>query len=153
MFDNGLGVPQDYAEAMKWYRKAAQQSEPEGAGNAQKRLAELEEVKNCLRLPASTNYYVAACVTQGMTLSYGPLPNGGLRVILDDKDLSEASAKMQRDHDKLQCSPKALNEIQRMAELSAQKIIKSRVISTLMDFTDAINLECKKAAASILKSD
>ncbi len=23
MYDNGLGVPQDYAEAVKWYSKAA----------------------------------------------------------------------------------------------------------------------------------
>ncbi len=25
MYDEGLGVTQDYAEAMKWYRKAAEQ--------------------------------------------------------------------------------------------------------------------------------
>ena len=25
MYDNGKGVPQDYAEAVKWYRKAAEQ--------------------------------------------------------------------------------------------------------------------------------
>ncbi len=25
MYDNGLGVPQDYAEAVKWHRKAAEQ--------------------------------------------------------------------------------------------------------------------------------
>ncbi len=25
MYDKGRGVPQDYAEAMKWYRKAAEQ--------------------------------------------------------------------------------------------------------------------------------
>ncbi len=27
MYDNGQGVPQDYAEAAKWYRKAAEQGE------------------------------------------------------------------------------------------------------------------------------
>ncbi len=27
MYDNGQGVPQDYAEAAKWYRKAAKQGE------------------------------------------------------------------------------------------------------------------------------
>ncbi len=25
MYNNGEGVPQDYAEAMKWYRRAAEQ--------------------------------------------------------------------------------------------------------------------------------
>ena len=27
MYDKGLGVPQDYAEAMKWWRKAAEQGD------------------------------------------------------------------------------------------------------------------------------
>ncbi len=27
MYDDGLGVPQDYAEAMKWYRNAAEQGQ------------------------------------------------------------------------------------------------------------------------------
>jgi TPR repeat protein len=27
MYDNGRGVPQDYAEAVNWYRKAADQSD------------------------------------------------------------------------------------------------------------------------------
>jgi TPR repeat protein len=25
MYEDGLGVPQDYAEAVKWYRKAAEE--------------------------------------------------------------------------------------------------------------------------------
>jgi uncharacterized protein len=29
MFANGHGVAQDYAEAMKWYRKAAEKGDPE----------------------------------------------------------------------------------------------------------------------------
>ena len=27
-YDHGVGVPQDYAEAVKWYRKAAKQGHP-----------------------------------------------------------------------------------------------------------------------------
>ncbi len=27
MYDNGLGVPQDYARAVKWFRKAAEQGQ------------------------------------------------------------------------------------------------------------------------------
>ena len=34
MYDNGEGVPQDYAEAVKWYRLAAEQ----GDANAQYNL-------------------------------------------------------------------------------------------------------------------
>ena len=35
MYDRGDGVPQDFAEAMKWYRRAADQ----GYANAQSNLA------------------------------------------------------------------------------------------------------------------
>ena len=28
MYDNGLGLPQDYAEAVRWFRKAAEQGNP-----------------------------------------------------------------------------------------------------------------------------
>jgi uncharacterized protein len=30
MYDFGYGVPQDYAEALKWYQKAADQGDPTG---------------------------------------------------------------------------------------------------------------------------
>ena len=38
MYENGLGVQQDYAEAAKWYRKSAEQGNPE----AQKALERLK---------------------------------------------------------------------------------------------------------------
>ena len=38
MYENGRGVPQDDAEALKWYRKAAEQ----GNANAQKHLAQIK---------------------------------------------------------------------------------------------------------------
>ena len=37
MYEEGFGVKQDYAEAAKWYRQAAEQ----GQGNAQFNLAEM----------------------------------------------------------------------------------------------------------------
>ena len=33
MYDNGQGVPQDNAEAVRWYRKAAEQSQAAGQNN------------------------------------------------------------------------------------------------------------------------
>jgi TPR repeat protein len=33
MFDLGTGVPQDYAQAALWYRKAADQGDPQAQGN------------------------------------------------------------------------------------------------------------------------
>ncbi len=33
MYGDGLGVPQDYAEAMKWYRKSAEQGDAHGQNN------------------------------------------------------------------------------------------------------------------------
>ena len=33
MYDNGYGVPQDYAEAMKWYRLAAEQGHTDAQYN------------------------------------------------------------------------------------------------------------------------
>ena len=33
MYGNGLGVPQDYAEAVNWYRKAAEQGYAQGQFN------------------------------------------------------------------------------------------------------------------------
>ncbi len=33
MYDNGQGVPQDYAEAVKWYRMAAEQGDAKAQSN------------------------------------------------------------------------------------------------------------------------
>ena len=33
MFDEGLGVSRDYGEAVRWYRFAADQGEPQGLNN------------------------------------------------------------------------------------------------------------------------
>jgi len=33
MYNNGTGVPQDYAEAMRWYRLAAEQGDADAQGN------------------------------------------------------------------------------------------------------------------------
>ena len=40
MYDNGEGVPQDYKEAVKWYRLAAEQ----GNANAQTNLGNMYEM-------------------------------------------------------------------------------------------------------------
>jgi hypothetical protein len=39
MYGTGTGVPQDYAEAVKWYRMAAEQGDAE----AQSRLDEMKD--------------------------------------------------------------------------------------------------------------
>ena len=33
MNQNGLGLPQDYTEALKWYRRAAAQNDADGQNN------------------------------------------------------------------------------------------------------------------------
>ncbi len=36
MYARGLGVPLDYAEAAKWFRKAADQGDPKGKENLER---------------------------------------------------------------------------------------------------------------------
>lgn len=60
----------------------------------------------------------------------------------------EVTAK--HEHDGLSdCAPDSLIQLQQMADVSSRKIVNSGLISRLMDFPDAMRLECSKAAASI----
>jgi len=45
IYDNGKGVPQDYSEAAKWYRKAAEQGHAEAQYNLGVSCAKGEGVK------------------------------------------------------------------------------------------------------------
>jgi TPR repeat protein len=137
MYEDGVGITKDEAQAAAWYRKAAEQ----GDDDAKKKLAELQATKQCEQLAASTAYVVATCVVGGMEQS---------RKL---EGLQSAKAQVEHAQAGLDCTPEARNNLQRKSNRSAAEILNSGAITTLMDFADAMNLECKKAAASILKSD
>ena len=105
------------------------------------KLAELEEAKHCERLKGSKAYFVAACVVRGLERSQ------------EMGALSAAKKELERAQEGLDCSPGALTKLQEMSNRSALRILDSGAITKLMDFTDAINLECKKAAAVNLEEN
>jgi hypothetical protein len=92
----------------------------------------------CDQSMVATEYYVAACVVRGMELHR------------QSDALSDARAKLEGAGKVLECEPASMTKVNEMARLSAAKILASRAISELMDFGDAINLECKKAATIAL---
>jgi hypothetical protein len=107
----------------------------------QKKLAELEEAKHCERLKGSKAYFVAACVVRGLERSP------------EIWALQAAKKELERAQESLDCSPGALIKLREMSNRSALRILDSGAITKLMDFTDAISLECKKAAAVNLEEN
>ena len=99
-----------------------------------KKLAELEEAKLCQHLKGAKPYFVAACVARGM--EQGRQTEG----------LRGANAQVESAKAGLDCTPDALGILQKLSDRSAAKILSSAAISKLMDFADAMTLECKKAA-------
>jgi uncharacterized protein len=94
----------------------------------------------CDTLTTSKPYFVAECIAMGMDRS-GHVDG-----------LSEAKATAKREHDGLSaCASESLARLQQMATIGATKILNSGAISRLMDFSDAIKLECNKAADPIFK--
>ncbi len=99
-----------------------------------KKLAELEETKLCEQLKGSKAYFVAVCIVRGMAQS---------RQL---EGLQDARAQVERAQAGLDCTPDALSNLQKLSDRSAAAILNSGVISKLMDFADAMTLECKNAA-------
>lgn len=99
-----------------------------------KKPAPLDEAKLCQQLKGSKTYFVAFCVVRGMEQS---------RQL---QGLQEAKAEVEQAKAGLVCTPDALDILQKLSDRSAAKILGSGAISKLMDFSDAMTLECKKAA-------
>jgi len=137
LYDGGVGVTEDEEQAATWYRKAADQGDDE----AKKKLAELEATRRCERLAGSNAYFVATCVVGGMEKS---------RQV---EGIQAAKIQVGNAQAGLRCTPEALSKLQQKSNRAATTILGSGAISRLMDFSDAMTLECKKAAASILKRD
>jgi hypothetical protein len=95
----------------------------------------------CDTLTTSEPYFVAECIAVGMDRA---------RYL---HGLSDAKAAAKREYDGLaDCTPSSLSQLQQMATVGATKILNSGAISKLMDFHDAIRLECNKAADLIFKA-
>jgi len=93
---------------------------------------------DCEQLIVSKPYFMAACIARGMETSRH----------LDG--LSEAKMAAERERNSLaDCAPNSVIRLRQMAELSAAKILNSGSITQLMDFSDAMKLECNKAAGLI----
>jgi hypothetical protein len=111
------------------------QTQPRQDDSAEKkrlRLAELEDIELCEQLPASKAYFVAVCIVRGMEQSRQ----------LDG--LQDAKTQVESVQAGLNCTPAALSNLQQKSARLAAKILNSGVISKLMDFADAMTLECKK---------
>ncbi len=97
-----------------------------------------QSLPRCDQSPVSTDYFVAACVARGMEMHR------------DADGTAAARSKANDERSKLTCSPDSLYRLDQSANLSASRILSSGAITGLMDFSDAMNLECKKAAAAVL---
>jgi uncharacterized protein len=95
----------------------------------------------CDTLTTSKPYFVAECIAVGMDRA---------RYL---HGLSDAKVAAKREYDGLaDCTPSSLSQLQQMATVGATKILNSGAISKLMDFHDAIRLECNKAADLIFNA-
>ncbi len=85
MYSKGQGVPQDYAEAMKWYRLAAEQ----GFALAQSNLGEMYINGEGVR-----RNYVQGYMWLGLAAKHGDkdavLPQGQLEMEMTPGELAEA---------------------------------------------------------------
>lgn len=94
----------------------------------------------CETLIVAKPYFVAECITEGMTMSHH----------LDG--LSDAKAAAHHERDGLvDCASDSLMRLQQMAEVTSAKILNSGSITELMDFSDALKLECNRAAGEVFK--
>jgi uncharacterized protein len=84
-------------------------------------------------------YYVASCITHGMEIGK------------KSDMLQDAESKMNSERKQIDCSPDSLDRVHAAANSAAERIISSGMISSLMDFGDAITIECNKAATTSLK--
>ncbi|MGC1776702.1 MAG: hypothetical protein WBB34_02065 [Xanthobacteraceae bacterium] len=96
----------------------------------------------CDTLITSKPYFIAECVARGMATSN------------HSDNAAAALAVAKKEYDNLgDCASGSLDRLQQMADVSSTKIINSGVISPLMDFSDAIRLECSKAADPVFNEN
>jgi uncharacterized protein len=99
-----------------------------------------EERRLCEHLIISKGYFVNACIARGMEISR------------HSDNLAEAEAAAERERNGLKCSADSLNKLREMAIASAARILDAGSITSLMDFSDVIKLECNKEAGSIAQA-
>ena len=117
------------------------QSPPPPKPNATPEAPEQVEHPRCDTLTTSKPYFVAECIAVGME-----------RARYSDGVL-DARLAAKREYEGLaDCTPSSLSQLQQMATMGATKILNSGAISKLMDFHDAIRLECNKAADLVFKA-
>jgi hypothetical protein len=93
----------------------------------------------CDKASAYADFFVAACTVHGYEARR---ISEGIDALRSKRDTAQQA---------LQCTPQAFAKIDNIASQSAWRILSSGDISPLMDFTDAMSIECKKAAANALK--
>src|ERR1035438_1005386 len=80
MYDAGKGVPRDYAEAMKWYRKAADQGNADAKKNVTRLNEQAERDKivkpklEAIKEIGDTVCYPSACTSSFCSI-YGQVEN------------------------------------------------------------------------------
>jgi len=93
----------------------------------------------CDHLPVAADYFIAACTLHGLEFRR-------------QGDGIEAARTRQAEASKaLQCTPQSMTKVSDMAQQAALRIVNSGAISALMDFTDGMQVECRKAATEQLK--
>jgi len=88
---------------------------------------------------AAGDYFVAACVVRGLEASR------------QSDGLDDARARQVDAAKSLQCVAQSMTRVTDVAYQAALRIVGSAAISPLMDFADGLRVECKKAAAELLK--
>ena len=94
---------------------------------------------SCDHSPATADYFVAACMVRG--LEFRRQSDG----------LEAARARQGEAGKALQCTPQSMTKVNEMSTQAALQIVNSGAISALMDFTDGMRVECRKAASDLLK--
>jgi hypothetical protein len=130
------------AKADNWSRPAAPgQPEPTAVASAPP-AAPLEAPPQpvaCDHSPATAEYFVAACVVHGLEFRR------------QTDDLETVRARQGEAGKALQCTPQSMTKVNDMSMQAALRIVNSGAISALMDFTDGMRVECRKAASDLLK--
>ena len=125
-----IGKPFVVEKADGWVRPA------EGAATVP---ASVPEPAACDRSPVARDYFIAGCIVRGLEFHR-------------QSDGLEAARTRQADAAKtLQCTPQSMSKVNDLAAQASLRILSSRAISSLMDFADGMQVECRKASADQLK--
>ena len=138
--DKGFFGDRAFSEAFKNWESSASPSQQAQSSTQQSPMPQAQPPKlpQCPTLETSQRYFIAECIAHGMEITN------------HSDGLSDMEVTARREHDGLSdCAPNSLIQLQQMADVSSSRIVNSGVISRLMDFPDAMKLECSKAAASI----